>query len=141
MEKKLKHLELIQGVINRLAANSFQMKGWTVVLVSAILVLLARVGRLDATCVAFLPILVFWGLDGYFLWQERLYRALYDHVRVLDDCKADFSMDTTPFRTGGPFAWRSTVVSGTLVPFYGGLTLVAAFVSIWLGGLTEKLCD
>ena len=28
MEKKLKHLEFIQGVINRLAANSFQMKGW-----------------------------------------------------------------------------------------------------------------
>ena len=27
MDQKLKHLEFIQGVINRLATNSFQMKG------------------------------------------------------------------------------------------------------------------
>lgn len=60
MDAKLKHLELIQGVINRLAGNSFYMKGWAVVLLSALLVL------------------VFWGLDAYFLWQERLYRVLYD---------------------------------------------------------------
>ena len=31
MQQKLKHLEFIQGVINRLATNSFQMKGWSVV--------------------------------------------------------------------------------------------------------------
>ena len=58
MDKKIKHLELIQGVINRLATNSFQMKGWTVVLVAAILVLLAREDRLDAAFIALLPIFV-----------------------------------------------------------------------------------
>ena len=42
MEAKLKHLEFIQGVINHLATNSFRIKGWAVVLVSALLVLLAR---------------------------------------------------------------------------------------------------
>ena len=36
MESKLKHLELIQGVINRLGSDSFRMKGWTVVLVAAV---------------------------------------------------------------------------------------------------------
>ncbi len=41
MDAKLKHLEFIQGVINRLASASFKMKGWSVVLVSALLVLLA----------------------------------------------------------------------------------------------------
>ena len=98
MEAKLKHLEFIQGVINRLAANSFQMKGWSVVLVAAILVLLAREDRLDAAFIALAPVLVFWGLDGYFLWQERLYRALYD-VRARDEASVDFSMDTTAFKT------------------------------------------
>ena len=29
--------------------------------------------------------ILFWGLDGYFLWQERLFRALYDHVRQLPE--------------------------------------------------------
>ena len=84
-ERKLKHLELIQGVINRLAGNSFLVKGWSVLLVSALLTLAAR-RQPDAGAgllgIPFLPALIFWGLDGYFLWQERLYRALYNHVRV-----------------------------------------------------------
>ena len=42
IEAKLKHLEFIQRVIDRLATDSFRMKGWAVVLVSALLVLLAR---------------------------------------------------------------------------------------------------
>ena len=41
---KHKHLEMIQGVINRLASNSFSIKQWTVMLVSALLVLVAREG-------------------------------------------------------------------------------------------------
>lgn len=33
MDAKLKHLELIQGVVNRLAADSVRIKAWAVVLV------------------------------------------------------------------------------------------------------------
>ncbi len=141
MENKLKHLELIQGVINRLATNSFQLKGWAVVLVAAILVILAREGRLDAACIALAPVLVFWGLDGYFLWQERRYRALYCHVRRLDGCKIDFSMNTKAFPAARTSKWLSALISVTLLPFYGGLLLVAFFVSMWLGGHAERPCD
>ena len=49
MEAKLKHLEFIQGIVNRLATDSFRLKGWTVVLVSAVVVLLARTGRIGIT--------------------------------------------------------------------------------------------
>ena len=63
MDNKLKHLEFIQGAINRLATNSFRMKGWTVVLVAAILVLLARENRPDTTYIALAPILIFWALE------------------------------------------------------------------------------
>ena len=79
MDSKIKHLELIQGVINRLASDSFRMKGWSVVLVAALFILLAREGRTEFLAVAWVPVVFFWGLDGYFLWQERLFRALYDH--------------------------------------------------------------
>ena len=34
-ENKRFHLEMIQGVVNRLAQNSFHIKGWSVVLVAA----------------------------------------------------------------------------------------------------------
>ena len=130
MEAKLKHLEFIQGVINRLAANSFQMKGWSVVLVAAILVLLARESRLDAAFIALVPVLVFWGLDGYFLWQERLYRALYDHVRTSETC-IDFSMDVQSFRA--KHSWPSAAFSRTLVAFYPGLTVVALLATVVAG--------
>ena len=129
MEKKLKHLEFIQGVINRLAGNSFQMKGWSVVLVAAILVLLAREGRLYAALIALVPILVFWGLDGYFLWQERLYRALYDHVRTLEDTSIDFSMRVGELEPRPAETWLSTVRSRTLLCFYLGLAATTGFAS------------
>ncbi len=45
MDAKLKHLELIQGVVNRLATDSARMKGWSVMLVAALCILLARGGR------------------------------------------------------------------------------------------------
>lgn len=137
MEKKLKHLEFIQGVINRLAANSFQMKGWSVVLVAAILVLLAREGRLDAALIALVPILVFWGLDGYFLWQERLYRALYDHVRTLREGDTDFSMNATRFRVGYKRSWPAATLSRTLLCFYVALITVVCCATVALTHLDQ----
>ena len=46
MDCKINHLELIQGVINRLASDSFRMKGWCVVLVAALFILIGA-GRPD----------------------------------------------------------------------------------------------
>ena len=130
MKAKLKHLGFIQGVINRLATNSFQMKGWSVVLVAAILVLLAREGRLDAAFIALAPVLVFWGLDGYFLWQERLYRALYDHVRTLDEASIDFSMGAGDLERESAETWLLAACSRTLLCFYIALATIVAIVSI-----------
>ena len=65
IEAKLKHLEFIQGVVNRLAADSFRMKGWSVALAAALFVLLARGGNPKFVPVALVPVLIFWGLDGY----------------------------------------------------------------------------
>ena len=132
MQQKLKHLEFIQGVINRLATNSFQVKGWSVVLVAAILVLLARESRLEAAYIALAPILVFWALDGYFLWQERLYRALYDHVRTLEEAQIDFSMNVALFKHGRGRTWPGATLSWTLTPFYAVLTIVVILGTVCL---------
>ena len=126
IEAKLKHLEFIQRVIDRLATDSFRMKGWAVVLVSALLVLLAREGRVEFAYIGFVPVLVFWGLDGYFLRQERLFRDLYDHVRVLDEPDIDFSMGTNAFRRN----WMGATFSRTLFPFYIALALSVVLAMI-----------
>ena len=130
MDNKFRHLQFIQGVINRLASNSFQMKGWSVVLVAAVLVLLARQSRLDASFIAAVPVVVFWGLDGYFLWQERLFRALYDQVRVLEDKEIDFSMDITSLKMGYNRTWLGAMLSRTLLLFYGALALTVVLAMI-----------
>lgn len=135
-EQRQKHLELIQGVINRLAGNSFLVKGWSVLLVSALLTLAASQqsgADGDLLCIPFLPALIFWGLDGYFLWQERLYRALYNHVRVQLEGSVDFSMETEQFKTGSEAkTWPKAIFSITLILFHGAV-LVAILAVIYLG--------
>ena len=127
MESKTKHLELIQGVINRLSTNSFLIKGWSVVLVSALFALSAGNSNPAFLFLAYIPALVFWGLDGYFLWEERKFRKLYDRVRTLDDSAIDFSMDTTPV-TGEAGDWWNATWSKTLIPFHGVLILAIIVV-------------
>ncbi len=122
-ERKHKHLELIQGVINRLSTNSFILKGWSVVLVSAFFALSAQDGRPVFVFLACIPAIVLWVLDGFFIWQEQLYRKLYDHVRVLKDEDVDFSMNTTPFKSGNASTWLSATLSKTLIQLHGVLIL------------------
>ena len=130
MDAKLKHLELIQGVINRLAGNSFYIKGWAVVLLSALLVLVVREDQVDLSLLGLLPVLVFWGLDAYFLWQERLFRALYDQVRLIDQAEIDFSMDVGVVRADSRLTWSRALVSRTLSPFYVVLAAVVIVVAV-----------
>jgi hypothetical protein len=77
-----------------MGVNSFLLKGWNVTLIIALFVLASSKGNASFVCIAFLPCIVFWALDGYFLWQERLFRALYYQVRVMDEKLVDFSLDT-----------------------------------------------
>lgn len=122
MDAKIKHLDFIQGVVNRLSTNSFLLKGWSVVLISALVALGSQNASNNYIYLALLPGFVFWGLDGYFLWQERVYRRLYDHVRSKDDSSVDFCMSTEPVRKDVK-GWRNAIVSPTLSTFHGVLIL------------------
>ncbi len=129
MESKLKHLEFVQAVINRMASNSFLLKGWSVTLVSAVFVLAVKDGNASVIPVAYLPVVVLWFLDAYFLRQERLYRRLYDAVRVLPDERIDFSLDASGYSTVVA-GYLATVWSITLRWFHGALLLVVIAVNV-----------
>ena len=132
MDRKLKHLEFIQGVINRLSTNSFLLKGWSVVLVAALFALSATDSDVAFVLLAYIPAIIFWGLDGYFLWQERVYRKLYDSVRLKDPDDIDFSMDTKDV-LNDVAGWTDAVFSKTLIPFHGvliGAILVVMFIQM-----------
>ena len=95
MEEKIRHLEMVQGVINRMAGNSFFLKGWMVTLVTAFFSLSDKDENTVYFLLVYIPIFIFWILDAYYLRQERLYRNLYDLIRNIHPSKIDFSMDAS----------------------------------------------
>lgn len=136
MENKHKHLEFIQGVINRMAGNSFALKGWAVTLIAGIFVLAGKDTDKTYFLVAYIPILVFWVLDSFYLLQERLYRALYNKVRKMNEAEIDFSMNANleEFRNDKN-TWWNCMFSKTELLFYIPLALVSTGIII----LSESL--
>jgi hypothetical protein len=131
MEDKRKHLELIQAVITRMAGNSFLLKGWAVTLVSALFALAAKDSSKHYVLLTYIPATMFWILDGYFLRQEKLFRKLYDGVRLRSDETTDYSMDTAPYKSQVP-SWFGVMISGTLLIFYGALLITVIIVTYFM---------
>lgn len=122
MDKKQSHLQMIQAVVNRLSQNSFLLKGWSVILISALFALAAGNAKVFFIYLAYFPAIAFWILDGYFLRQERLFRKLYDHVRSLEETEIDFSMDINVV-SDTVDSWGTVTFSKTLILFHGTITV------------------
>ena len=118
---KPSHLTMIQGVINRLAMQSFAVKQWSFTLVVGLLVLSFHLKNWTIPLAGTAPAMVLWGLDGYFLRQERLFRHLYDEVRCNQEDDT-FSMETDKSAQ----SWWGATFSRTLACLY--LLLVALLV-------------
>lgn len=132
-EDLLKHLEFIQEIINRMAKNSFLLKGWTVTIVAAFFALAAQNINIKFVILAIFPVVTFWILDAFYLRQERLFRALYNDVRKNTDMqsKEPFSLDTGPYISNVQ-SWSRTAVSKTLIIFYGIILVTISIVIIIL---------
>jgi len=131
MENKQKHLEMIQNVITRMANNSFMLKGWAVTLVAGIFALASKDANKVFFLIAYVPIVTFWGLDAYYLRQERLYRKLYDDVRRKNEKDIDFSMNATlPEYMTDKTTYGNTLLSVTELCFYLPLALLTAAVTV-----------
>lgn len=71
-------LTLLQGVINRFAANSSNCKTWCVTIVSAILLYSADKKISAGVNIALVPVVFFLFLDAYYLSMERDAIAIYN---------------------------------------------------------------
>ena len=128
---KEKHLELIQGVIARMANCSFLLKGWAVTLVAAIFGLAAKDTNPKFVLISCFIVPFFWLLNGYFLSQERQFRELYDSVRKSSTASSDFDMNTESFAKGNA-SWLNSMLSVPLNMFYIPLILVVIGVMLFL---------
>lgn len=112
---RIKHLEFIQDVIRRMNSSSFYIKGWTITLVSAILVISKdnSIGYL----LPYLGVPIFWGLDAYYLSQEKKFRKLYELVSNDSKKIKPFSMNVASINSKKT-SWFSCLYSITIIPIY-----------------------
>ncbi|MEW6089088.1 MAG: hypothetical protein AB1498_12380 [bacterium] len=137
MENKIKHLEMIQNIINRMANNSFLLKGWSVILIAAIVALANKDTNIKFVLLAFFPATAFWILDAYFLRQERLFRMLYDVVREKKEAEIDFSMNTLSLNEKVD-TWFNVLFSKTLVIFHSIIIMAIIIIYLVVRTLTVK---
>ena len=129
MDQKVKHLEFVQRIINRMTNDSIMTKGWCITLVSALFVLADNETNTKFAMIEYIPVITFWILDSYFLYQERLFRSLYDEIRLKEE--TDFSMDTRKYE-GGRNTWMATIFSQTICIFYISLAIIILTVQFVL---------
>lgn len=91
-ENKIRYLEMIQGIINRMANNSYSIKGWLIAIITAGYIFIQ--GEFSwLVFLAFIVLVILFALlDANYLFYERKYRALYDIARSKEN--VDFSMRT-----------------------------------------------
>jgi hypothetical protein len=131
----LKHLELVQAVIARLADAGASHKNYCLTISTAILGLTVTLQRPVAFLIALLPVVVFSILDAQYLRTERSYRTLYDLLRAEDwNSSPDFNM--TPISKP---SFRSAFCSWSIAGFYGGLFFAVIFLTVTVGLCSGKL--
>jgi len=133
----MKEIDTIQSTIRRMSSNSFLIKGWTITLVVVTLLLK---GTEEQACIAFIPLLVFWFLDSYYLRQERMYRKLYDWV-IANRLQTDehlFNMNAYRFEKNVGSKFR-IMFSTTLIWFYGSIAALIVIYQIFILYLQEGI--
>lgn len=126
-EKKIKHLEMIEAIIDRMGKNCFQLKSWSMTLVALVGALNAQGSNKKFMLLAFVPILGFWLLDAFYLQKERRYAQLYKNVASKDENEIDFNLDAT-LATGTTnemkrLCFCSCLFSPSVVWFYGVISV------------------
>jgi hypothetical protein len=131
MDKETLHkeIDLIQGVINRMASNSFLLKGWTVTIIVGVLALTKdTIVTNDVTYFALIlliPLCVFWYLDAFFLHKEKCYRELYKWVIENRQTSNEYKYDLNYKRFENDVDSIAKIMrTSTIGVFYGIIALI-----------------
>lgn len=122
------HLQMYQAVIARMASNSSSVKTWCVTLVAALLVLIADGKAGFSIYIVFVPIVLFFMLDVYYLAMEKRFRAAYnkfvERLHQQDETASNYLFKIKPAKEVNEFILKS-LASIAIWPFYGLVSLLA----------------
>jgi len=119
MSSKVKHLEFILSVVDRMAKNSFLLKSWAATLITGFTALSAGSFSRGHVYFSITLLVSFALLDSYYLSKERAFRDLYDDTRVKDEADIDYSLNIKHLLSFS--GWAKSTFSASVLLFYGGL--------------------
>ena len=130
IEIKIRYLEMIQGIITRMSTNSFALKGWAVTLVAGIFALASKESDKIYFLIAYVPLVIFWFLDSYYLQLERKYRKLYEESTQKQPNEIDFQLKVPQSNIDDKTLYLQCFISRTECGFYFPSALLVALITI-----------
>jgi len=120
----VERLKLIQNLIDRMARNSFALKGWAVTLIGALLTLAANDADRAIVAIAIYVLVAMATLDAYYLALERAYRKLYDAATTAPETEWGLRPEkVTPADVAG-------AITSPSIFLLHGLSLIAALIAL-----------
>lgn len=86
--EKMKSLDYLQSIIERMSKNSTQIKTWSITIVTGFVALVLNKNIPDSFIIALFPScmsLLFGFIDSYYLHLERVFRGVYSKYSSLSD--------------------------------------------------------
>ena len=122
---RVKHLELVQAVVARMASQGATLKNYCLTLTTAVAGFGITLQRPLVVLLSLLPITIFAVLDAQYLRLERHFRKQFDNVRGGDwSVRPDFEI-TTKGLEGGRI---DALTSWSIISFYGPLAVAVVAV-------------
>jgi hypothetical protein len=121
------HLKMIQGVVDRMAGNSFLIKGWTVTLVAGLSALAKADTDRSFAWIAAGVVVVFALLDAFYLALEREFRDLYRLVAADTLNLEPWSLEA---RKVGPPEVAKALIAFAVWPLHGAALAGAIAVAL-----------
>lgn len=144
------HINMLQGVINRMASNSTNCKTWAVTILSAMLVLYVDDKiKDDDLWICYMPVILFLFLDCFYLgWERQLIKKQTSLVDKINNGDDDFETDLFMVKGSSPTSqgylcivckaignfWKQlwntflALFSFTSIVFYGGMIVFIWFL-------------
>ena len=138
-----KEIDLLQSCIDRMAKNSFMIKGWFVSIYAVILALLPEKVDVMLLCVVLIVVnILFWYLDGVYLRDEKIYRRIYQWVveaRKQNDRELKYQLELNLYKNkiGTMDSVGKIMLSKSLFIFYA---IPLAVLLVVMGFNVYKMC-
>lgn len=136
MKPNEKHLEFVQNSITRMNQCSFQMKGWSLTIASALIAIFVSSIASDGTLgnrlyilSAIITTFLFWCLDSMYLSKERRFIGIYNDLIGVSNGKKqnrieiqEYEMPLKKYK-GWKYCIMSSMLSPSEILFYGSIII------------------